>query len=152
KLRVVWKNNPLPFHPNATPSAVAAEAVFRLGGSNAFWKFHDAAFNNQKDLSPEKYEQWAAEAGVDRAKFKDMIARPDVKAKVDADMAVGKTAGVTGTPASFINGVFLSGAQPIDKFTSIIDEQLAAARSAIASGTKPDKVYAMLSAKNKNSA
>jgi protein-disulfide isomerase len=149
KIRVVWKNNPLPFHPNATPAAIAAEAVFRLGGSTAFWKFHDAAFNNQKDLGPDKYEQWAAEAGVDRVKFKDMIAKPEVKAKVDADMAVGKNVGVTGTPASFINGVFLSGAQPLDKFTSIIDEQLAAARSAIASGTKPDKVYAKLAGENK---
>src|SRR5690242_12965383 len=116
KLRIVWKNTPLPFHPNAKPAAIAAEAVFRLGGSNAFWKFHDTAFSNQKDLSPEKYEQWAVEAGVDRAKFKDLITKPEVAAKVDADTAVGKSAGVTGTPASFINGVFLSGAQPTDKF------------------------------------
>jgi protein-disulfide isomerase len=149
KLRIVWKNNPLPFHPNAKPAAIAAEAVFRLGGSKAFWKFHDTAFANQKELGPEKYEQWAAEAGVDRAKFKELIAKPELAAKVDADMAVGKTAGVTGTPASFINGVFLSGAQPIDKFTAIIDEQLAAAKAAIASGTKPEKVYAKLAGENK---
>jgi protein-disulfide isomerase len=149
KLRVVWKNNPLPFHPNATPAAVASEAVFRLGGSAAFWKFHDAAFNNQKDLSPDKYVQWATEAGVDSAKFKDMITKPEVKAKVDADMAVGKSVGVTGTPASFINGVFLSGAQPLDKFTELVDQQLAAAKQAIASGTKADKVYAKLAGENK---
>src|SRR6185437_8204970 len=54
KLRVVWKNNPLPFHPNAKPAATAAQAVFTLGGSAAFWKFHDAAFSNQKDLGPAK--------------------------------------------------------------------------------------------------
>src|SRR5580693_4290355 len=47
KLRIVWKNSPLPFHPNAKPAALASEAVFRLGGSNAFWKFHDTAFANQ---------------------------------------------------------------------------------------------------------
>ncbi len=149
KLRVVWKNNPLPFHPNATPAAIAAEAVFRLGGSAAFWKFHDAAFANQKDLSPAKYEQWAAEAGVDKAKFADLITKPELKAKVDADMAVGKSVGVTGTPASFVNGVFLSGAQPIDKFTELVDAQLAAAKAAIASGTKADKVYAKLAGENK---
>jgi protein-disulfide isomerase len=149
KLRVIWKQNPLPFHPNAKPAAIASEAVFRLGGSAAFWKFHDAAFANQKDLSPEKYEQWATEAGVDRAKFKELVGKPELGAKVDADMAVGKSTGVTGTPASFINGVFLSGAQPIDKFTSIIDEQLAAAKAAIASGTKPEKVYAKLAGENK---
>jgi len=149
KLRVVWKNNPLPFHPNAKPAATAAEAVFRLGGSAAFWKFHDTAFSNQKDLSPEKYEQWATEAGVDRAKFKAALSDASIAQKIDADMAVGKAAGVTGTPASFINGVFLSGAQPIDKFTAIVDEQLNAAKAAIASGTKPDKVYAKLAGENK---
>ena len=149
KLRVVWKSNPLPFHPNARPASVAAEAVYRLGGRDAFWKFHKTAFANQKDLSPEKYEQWAVEAGVPLAKFKEMIAKPEVAAKIDADMVVGKASGVTGTPASFINGVFLSGAQPLDKFTSVIDEQLAAAKAAIASGTRPDKVYGKLTAENK---
>src|SRR5262249_21590298 len=142
KLRVVWKNNPLPFHPNAKPSAIASEAVFRLGGSAAFWKFHDTAFANQKDLSSGKDEQWEGESGVDRVKFKELIGKPELAAKVDADMEVGKRVGVTGTPASFINGVFLSGAQPIDKFTTVIDEQLAAAKAALAAGTKPDKVYA----------
>ncbi len=149
KLRIVWKNNPLPFHPNAKPAATAAEAVFRLGGSAAFWKFHDAAFSNQKDLGPAKYEEWAAAAGVDKAKFNGMLSNPQIAAKIDADMAVGKSAGVTGTPASFINGVFLSGAQPVDKFTAIIDEQLAAAKAAIASGTKPEHVYVKLCNENK---
>lgn len=149
KLRIVWKNNPLPFHKNARPAALAAETVFRLGGSKAFWKFHDLAFQNQKALTPDNFEKWAVEAGVDRAKFKAAFDKQEYMAKIDADMAVGKTAGVTGTPASFINGVFLSGAQPIDKFTSVIDEQLKAAQAAIAAGTKPDKVYVKLSAENK---
>jgi protein-disulfide isomerase len=149
KLRIVWKSNPLPFHPNAKPASIAAEAVFRLGGSAAFWKFHDTAFANQKDLSPENYEKWAVECGVDKAKFKELVGKPELAAKVDADMAVGKSAGVTGTPASFINGVFLSGAQPLDKFTSIVDEQLNAAKAALASGTKPEKLYVKLANENK---
>ena len=78
-----------------------------------------------------------------------MITRPDVASKVDADLAVGKNAGVTGTPAAHINGVALVGAQPIDKFTEVIDAQLAAAKAAIASGTRPDKVYAKLVGENK---
>ncbi|WP_437514649.1 DsbA family protein [Sorangium sp. So ce1099] len=149
KLRVIWKNNPLPFHKNARPAALAAETVFRLGGSKAFWKFHELAFQNQKSLTPANFEAWAAEAGVDKAKFKAAYDRQEYMAKIDADMAVGKSSGVTGTPASIINGVFLSGAQPIDKFTSVIDEQLKAAQAAVASGTKPDKVYAKLAAENK---
>lgn len=149
KLRIVWKNNPLPFHKSARPAALAAETVFRLGGSKAFWKFHELAFQNQKSLSPESFEKWAGDAGVDRAKFKAAFDRQEYMAKIDADMAVGKTSGVTGTPASIINGVFLSGAQPIDKFTAVIDEQLKAAQAAVAAGTKPDKVYAKLAAENK---
>lgn len=149
KLRVIWKNNPLPFHKNARPAALAAETVFRLGGSKAFWKFHELAFQNQKSLTPDNFEKWAGEAGVDKAKFKAAFDRQEYMAKIDADMAVGKSSGVTGTPASIINGVFLSGAQPIDKFTAVIEEQLKAAQAAVASGTKPDKVYAKLAAENK---
>jgi protein-disulfide isomerase len=149
KLRVVWKSNPLPFHKNARPASVAAETVFRLAGSKAFWKFHELAFANQKALTPENFEQWAVQAGVDKAKFKAAYDKQEYAAKVDADMAVGKAAGVTGTPASIINGVFLSGAQPTEKFVAIIDEQLAAAQKAIASGTKPEAVYAKLSQENK---
>jgi protein-disulfide isomerase len=149
KLRIVWKNNPLPFHDKAKPAAIAGEAVFRLGGNTAFWKFHDTAFKNQKDLSPEKCEEWAVAAGVDRAKYKEMITKPELAAKVEADLAVGKNAGVTGTPAAHINGVALVGAQPIDKFTALIDEQLAAAKAAMASGTRADKVYVKLAGENK---
>jgi len=149
KLRIVWKSNPLPFHKNARPASVAAETVFRLKGSEAFWKFHGLAFQNQRALTPENFETWAAQAGVDKAKFKAAFDKQEFASKVDADLAAGKAAGVSGTPASFINGILLSGAQPIDKFKAVIDEQLKAAEAAIKSGTKPEKVYAKLSQENK---
>lgn len=149
KLRVVWKNNPLPFHKSARPAALAGETVFRLGGNKAFWKWHQTAFQNQKALTPENFEAWAVAAGIDKAKFKAAFDKQEFAAKIDADMATGKASGVTGTPASLINGVFLSGAQPIDKFTAVIDEQLKAAQAAIAAGTKPEKVYAKLAGENK---
>jgi protein-disulfide isomerase len=149
KLRVIWKNTPLPFHKNARPAALAGETVFRIGGNDAFWKFHKAAFENQRALTPENFEAWAVAAGVDKAKFKASYDKQEYAAKIDADMAVGKAGGVSGTPASFINGVFLSGAQPVDKFSAIIDEQLQAAQQAVAAGTKADKVYVKLAAENK---
>jgi protein-disulfide isomerase len=149
KLRVVWKSNPLPFHPNARPASLAAETVFRLGGSKAFYKFHDLAFQNQQALAPEKYEQWAVAAGVDKAKWRAAFDKGEYAKKIDDDMNIGKTVGVQGTPASFINGNFLSGAQPIEKFTAVIDEELGKAKAAIAAGTKPDKVYAKLAGENK---
>jgi protein-disulfide isomerase len=149
KLRVVWKSNPLPFHPNARPASLAAETVFRQVGSKAFWKFHDLAFQNYQALSPEKYELWAVQAGADKAKWKASFDKGEFAKKIDDDMAVGKAVGVQGTPASFINGNFLSGAQPIEAFSKVIDEELGKAKAAIASGTKADKVYAKLAGENK---
>ncbi|MRG91596.1 DsbA family protein [Polyangium spumosum] len=149
KLRIIWKSNPLPFHKNARPASVAAETVLRLKGPEAFWKFHELAFQNQRALTPENFEAWAVQAGVDKAKFKAAYDKQEYAAKVDADLAAGKAAGVSGTPASFINGILLSGAQPIDKFKQVIDEQLKAADAAIKAGTKPEKVYAKLSTENK---
>ena len=112
KLRLVWKNFPLPFHKKATPAHIAAQTVFELGGSEAFWKFHDIAFQNSRNLNQESFGAWAQQAGVDQAKFKQAFATQSGKAKVDADIANGKAAGVRGTPAFYINGVFISGARP----------------------------------------
>jgi protein-disulfide isomerase len=152
KIRVVWKHNPLPFHKNARPAHEAAQTVFALGGSDAFWKFHDSAFANQQALSDENYEKWAKEAGVDPAKFKAAYTSKKYAAKVDEDLAMAKKVGATGTPAFRINGVTLSGAQPIDKFTEVIDQQLAEAKKLVASGTKPSDVYVSLTNKNQKAA
>lgn len=152
KIRVVWKHNPLPFHKNARPAHEAAQTVFALGGSDAFWKFHDSAFANQQALTDENYEKWAKEAGVDPAKFKAAYASKKYAAKVDEDMAMAKKVGATGTPAFRINGVTLSGAQPIDKFSEVIDQQLAEAKKLVAGGTKPGDVYVSLTNKNQTAA
>jgi len=148
KLRIIWKQNPLPFHKQGRKASIASQVVFELGGSKAFWSFHKAAFENQKQLTDDNFSKWAVAAGVDKAKYDAGYAKNDAS-KIDADMAVGKTVGVTGTPASLINGVFLSGAQPVNKFITVIDEQLAAAQKEIAAGTPKDKVYAKLSKINK---
>jgi protein-disulfide isomerase len=148
KIRIVWKNNPLPFHKNARPTAEAAMTVFGLAGSDAFWKFHSTAFANQQALSEENNEKWAKEAGVDLVKFKAAYAAKKFSAKIDEDLALAKKIGASGTPAFRINGVTLSGAQPVDKFTEVIDAQLAEAKKLIASGTKPADVYVALTNKN----
>ncbi len=152
KVRVVWKNEPLPFHQSARPAAEAGVAVFNLKGSDAFWKWHDEAFKNQKSLNAENFEKWAVSAGVDAAKFKAAIASKKFAAKVDADHEQAKKAGVNGTPAFYINGVSLSGAQPFDKFKSVIDEELKKAQAKIAAGTPKDKVYVAMSTENKKNA
>jgi protein-disulfide isomerase len=150
KVRIVWKHNPLPFHKAARPAHEAAATVMGVAGSDAFWKFHDLAFANQKDLTSENFEKWAVSAGADAAKFKEAFAAKKFASKVDEDMAVAKKIGASGTPAFRINGVTVSGAQPFDKFKEVIDAQLGEAQKLVASGVKASDVYVQLTNKNQN--
>jgi protein-disulfide isomerase len=147
-LRMVWKHDPLPFHANAKPASLAAQSVFDLGGSTAFWKFHDRAFANQKSLTPESFETWAQESGVDMTRWRAKNAAESGKEKVEADIALGKSIGVSGTPQFYVNGTHLSGAQPLEKFVTAIDDELAKARAAIAAGTPASRIYVEMTNKN----
>lgn len=142
KVRVVWKHNPLPFHKEAMPAHEASQAVFAVGGSDAFWKFHDLAFQNQKELSEPNFEKWAVASGVDLAKFKAERAKESVKAKIKADLEANRKIGATGTPAFRINGITLSGAQPLDTFKTTIDAEIKKAEELIKSGT-PKKLASL---------
>ncbi|HEU4412744.1 MAG TPA: thioredoxin domain-containing protein [Polyangiaceae bacterium] len=148
KVRVVWKHEPLPFHKDARPAAIAAQAVLAAKGSDAFWKFHDIAFKNQQALNEDNYVKWAQEAGVDAATFAKFKSDPAVAKKVDEDMELSKKVGANGTPHFYVNGVELSGAQPYEKFKEAIDQQLEKAKAKIASGVKPERVYATLAKEN----
>jgi protein-disulfide isomerase len=146
KVRIVWKNNPLPFHKAARPAHEAAATVHGLGGD--FWKFHDLAFANQKDLTPENFEKWAVASGVDAQKFKAAFDAKKYAAKVDKDLAVGKQMGARGTPYFTINGKALSGAQPFEKFKEVIDAELVAADALAKTGVAKNKVSLELTKKN----
>jgi protein-disulfide isomerase len=146
KVRIVWKHNPLPFHKNARPAHEAGATVQALGGD--FWKFHDLAFANQKELTPENITKWAAESGVDPAKFKAAFDAKKYAGKVDKDLALSKQIGARGTPHFRINGKALSGAQPFDKFKEVIDEQLAAGAALAKTGVTKSKISLELTKKN----
>src|SRR5260221_3679800 len=121
KVRVVWKNAPLPFHKNARAASEAAAGVFALAGSDAFWRFYALAFAGQRDLGPETYAIWAQQAGVrDAEAFRSGLQSHAWGPKVEADLAQAKRFGVVGTPWFFINGVRLVGAQPLEAFQSVI--------------------------------
>jgi protein-disulfide isomerase len=153
KVRIIWKNEPLSFHPNAKPAAEASMGVFALAGNTGFWKFHDTAFKNQAQLSRESYEKWAQEAGVkDMPAFKAGLDSHKWAERVDKDDAVAKQAGVSGTPAALVNGVLVSGAQPFEKFKAVIDQELQKAQAKIASGTPKNKIYVAMSQENKKNA
>jgi protein-disulfide isomerase len=143
RLRIVWKHNPLPFHPNARPAAVAATALHQRLGNQGFWTAHEAFFANQKDLV-EVIGATVERAGMAPGELQAPGIRRRAEAKVDADVELGKRAGVTGTPAFFLNGVFVSGAQPFEKFAPIVDEQIQRAQALVAQGTPRRRVYAEL--------
>jgi protein-disulfide isomerase len=137
-LRIAFKHNALGFHPRAKPAALAAEAAGKQG---KFWEMHDKLFENQKDLSDENFVAWAGELGLNVEQFKKDIADPALAKKVDAQQAQGTTLGARGTPAFFVNGRFLSGAQPVENFKKIIDEEKAKAEKLVVAGTPRAQVY-----------
>jgi protein-disulfide isomerase len=133
-LRVVFVNQPLSFHNRARPAAIAALAAHRQG---KFWQMHDKLFANAREMTDENIAKWAGEIGLDKAKFDADLKDPAIAAQVDRDQAIAGALGVNGTPGFFVNGVNVSGAQPIENFKKIIDEQLTKAAAEIAKGTKP---------------
>jgi protein-disulfide isomerase len=122
KVRVVFKHLPLSIHSKAPGAHAAAEAAHRQG---KFWEMHDKIFASQRDLAVETFERYAQEIGLDVDQFKKDVASADVKKTLDEDMQQAQKLGVSGTPAFFINGRFISGAQPIDNFKRTIDSELA---------------------------
>jgi protein-disulfide isomerase len=121
-VRVVWKHMPLPNHRDAVAAAVAAEAAGKQG---KFWEFHDLLFANQVRLQPDALTRYARELGLDVPRFEADRGAADVRKRVDADAAEALAMGIDGTPAFFINGRFISGAQPFEVFSTLIDEELA---------------------------
>jgi protein-disulfide isomerase len=121
KVRIVFKHLPLTMHAKAPAAHAAAEAAHRQG---KFWEMHNKIFADQAAMSPEKYQQYARELGLDVAKFERDTADASVKRRIDADAAEAQRLGVTGTPAFFVNGRFVSGAVPFDVFKNLLDEEL----------------------------
>jgi protein-disulfide isomerase len=122
KARVAFKHLPLRIHPDAPAAHAAAESAHRQG---KFWEMHDKIFANQRELKPEKFREYAKEIGLDLAKFDKDVVSPDVKKRIETDSDEADKLGVSGTPAFFINGRYLSGAQPFEAFKKMIDEELA---------------------------
>jgi len=121
-VQIVWKHLPLDIHAKAPAAHAAAEAANRQG---KFWEMHDLIFSDQRTLTQEKFVEYATKLGLDVEKFKKDSASPEVEARISADYAQATKLGVTGTPAFFVNGRFISGAQPFPTFKELIDAELA---------------------------
>jgi protein-disulfide isomerase len=121
KIRFVYRHYPLPNHPAARPAAEAAACANEQG---KFWPYHDLLFANPSKLSDADLKQHASTLGLNTAQFNSCVDTHKPKGLIDADVKAGEEAGVNGTPAFYINGRMISGAQPFDVFKRIIDEEL----------------------------
>jgi protein-disulfide isomerase len=121
KIRLVYRDFPLPNHGDAPKAAEAAHCADDQG---KYWEMHERLFANQDKLKVPDLKTHARALGLDGTKF-DQCLDSGVKAKlVDENRKAGDEAGVSGTPAFFINGRPLSGAQPLSAFQTIVDDEL----------------------------
>ena len=133
KIKFVFMNFPLNFHPWAEPAAIAGLCA---GGqkADAFWTLHDAYFEHQAELTVDnvlaKSKEYLAGTGIDMAVWstcaedKSSESYRAAAEALRADLALGQQMGVSGTPGFFINGQFLNGAQPLPAFAQIIEPLL----------------------------
>ena len=130
-VRIVFKNYPLPFHKEAPAASKAALAAAEQG---KYWEMHDKLFDNYKKFKANASDMksfaagLAKDIGLDVAKFNTAFDKPEYDKMIQEDMALGGKIGVRGTPHFFINGVRISGAQPLEKFEEIFKAQLEEAR------------------------
>jgi protein-disulfide isomerase len=122
KVRLVYRDYPLPMHPNAPK---AAEAAHCAGDQGKYWEMHEKLFASGNKLAVPELKKHASEIGLDQAKFDGCLDSGEKAKVVEMHKQAGEAAGVSGTPAFFINGRPLSGAQPFEAFKTIIDQELA---------------------------
>jgi len=121
KVRLVYRDYPLPMHPRAMPASEAAMCAHEQG---KFWEYHDKIFANAQALEDANFKQHAADLGLDVAAFNLCYDSGKFRNPIQAEFQAGSNLGVSGTPAFFINGRFVSGAIPFEQFRSVIDDEL----------------------------
>ncbi len=124
KVRFVYRHFPLDrIHPQARG---ASEAALCANDQGKFWEFHAALFEPGADMQPTGLTAIAEKLELDMDAYGACTSERRYQAQVETDLADGREAGVTGTPAFFVNGIVLKGAQPVEEFSRIIDEELGA--------------------------
>ena len=124
KVRFVFRHFPLDFHAQAQK---AGEAAACAGEQDRFWEMHDLLWENASKLQVADLKAHAAGLGLDGAAFSTCLDSGRHEGLVERDLAAGQGYGVSGTPAFFVNGRPLVGAQPFEAFAKVIDDELARA-------------------------
>ncbi len=123
RVRLVFKDMPLPFHDKARPAHEAARCAAEAG---KFWPYHDRLFAEQPAFDRDELIQYAVDAGIERAPFVRCLEERRFAAAVEADVAQARALGISGTPTFLINGRPVVGAQSVETFRSVIDDALKA--------------------------
>lgn len=141
RIRLVWKDNPLPMHKRAEPAAELARDVREQKGDDAFWRLHDILFENQKSLQDGDLKVYAFRAGANATKAMTAVSQKTHAKKIAEDQLLASGLEATGTPHFFINGRSLSGAQPLEKFKEVIDREEALATAAMLARSLSAEAY-----------
>ena len=123
KLRIVYRSRPLPFHKQARPAAEAALEAFRQKGNTGFWKMFNRLFDVQSiygALELPELERYAKEQGLDVERFRRALNEHEHESEIAADETIADQQEISGTPACVINGIFISGAQPVGSFKQAV--------------------------------
>jgi protein-disulfide isomerase len=122
KIKLVFRDFPIEsLHPGATKAHEAARCANEQG---KFWVYHDKLFTAPPKSSPETFKELAKEIGLNLNAFETCLNSGKYQTAIKEDIAEGNRVGVSGTPAFFINGRLISGAQPLEAFARIIDDEL----------------------------
>ncbi|MBT4376929.1 DsbA family protein [archaeon] len=121
KVNFVYRDFPLGFHTNAQKAAEAAECA---GEQGQYFDMHDKLFELGVDGGTTSFKQYAKDIGLNTDEFATCLDSGQMAKEVKADMSAGQKLGVQGTPAFFINGEFISGAQPFNVFEQAIEAAL----------------------------
>lgn len=122
QVRLVFRDFPLPNHPNAVPAAEAANCA---GEQDRYWDFHDQLFSWELGLNRDAYLEYARRLNLDMTAFTQCVDERRYADEVQADFDYAANLGVRSTPTFFINGLPLVGAQPFDVFKQVIEKEIA---------------------------
>ena len=125
RVKLVFKDLPLPSHPLARPAHEAARCA---GVAGQYWAYHDVLFASQPAFERDQLIQYAADVGVDRDAFVRCLDERPFAGAIEADIEQARALGVSGTPTFLINGYTLVGAQPVERFRTAIEDALARKR------------------------
>jgi len=118
-VRIVFRDFPLAsIHQYAQKASEATECADEQG---KFWEYHDMLFNNQDALAVNDLKKYAADLNLNAQQFDSCLDSGKYGDEVKKDMQDGIDYGVTGTPAFFVNGRLLEGAQPLSAFEGLIN-------------------------------